>query len=154
MKRNGLSQLVTQKIENTRWLWKKNWQILRGEANLNLKQNRIKATVESAAKEWVESDRSQSLLLAGEALKEAKELYISKGDLLSFEAHKLIIESIEARSQAAKLAKAKQNRQLIGTVTASVAIVALFALPQTSLDATMPELEFGATLTIFDRVER
>lgn len=145
MNPSKLSRVVTQKLENYNWVIKKNWQLLRWGEDLNLKENKLRQTIERNAAKWFEARLSRDLLLQGQALIEAEQLYARSGDLFSFKAAKYIISSIEFREEVSKSAKIKNYRQLIAGATATVAVISVFTLSTTSLNS-ITEAEVSSTL--------
>jgi len=131
-----------QKLENSRWLLKKNWQLLKLGADLNPKQNRLRETIEQAAREWFAKGQLSNYLLKEEDLILAEQFYISNSDLLSSRAVRYIIESVTVRNKARKIDKAQRNRRLIGiSAIATMTYVCLFALSTTTIPTNLLEAE-------------
>lgn len=123
---------------------KNNWQQLQLRRDRNQKQNKLKQTIESKAARWNANEQNKDFLLRGVALTEAEEFYIRFGDLLSFNCHKFIIESIEARDKADRLAK--RHRQLFGaSLTTTIVCMSILTLPKTSINTNTMGLEEAST---------
>ncbi len=132
-----LKRTFAAKLASSNLILKSHWRQLKSRGDR--KQNRLRQTIEKKAAQWQANDKNADYLLRETALTEAQEFYIQSGDLLSFNSHKFIIESIQIRDRAAK--QKKLYRQAINvTLTAGVMGVSLCLLPGASLNPTS-ELE-------------
>jgi len=126
-----LSQQTFTKIkEDPLLIRRRNWQILKQQETHIYSDKELQWIIERCAEQWLTQNRNSLYLLRGEFLSIAEDFYVVRGNLLSFDAHKLIVTSLESRQQTLQLISAKHTRNcLIGSIGATITSFLVFSLP-------------------------
>lgn len=149
MNRKELKEVLIKRAEEYHLTWQQNQQIWQQQEDRRKVKDELRQTIERCALQWYVRGKREDLLLQKEFLFEAKKFYIESSELLSFNAHKYLIASIEAQNSATNSTQLKQRQQLIGALTATIAFISISSL-STTTSSTMLKLD---AVPIFNTLE-